>query len=155
VIMNKVRIYLDTSVFFVFFDDEFKEISQALFNEIREEQFSLVTSALVQEEINYAPQRVRDFFESQLPLAEIVEVNIEVIKLREGYLKAGILNKKYSNDALHVALASTANCKIITSWNFKHIVHFKKIPLYNAVNILHGYNQIAIHSPLEVIKYEE
>ncbi len=155
ILMNKNRIYLDTSVFGGVFDDEFKKISQTLFHQIREGQFSLVTSAIVQEEINYAPAKVRDFFERQLPLAEIVDVNIEVIKLREGYLKAGILNKKYSNDALHVALASIANCKIITSWNFKHIVHFKKIPLYNAVNILHGYNQIAIHSPLEVIKYEE
>src|SRR3989304_5908939 len=62
---------------------------------------------------------------------------------------------KYSNDALHVALATVTNCKIIVSWNFKHIVHFKKIPLYNAVNILQGYEQIAIYSPLEVIRYEE
>jgi hypothetical protein len=31
---------------------------------------------------------------------------------------------------------------------------YEKIPLYNAVNVLRGYNQIAIYSPLEVIKYE-
>jgi len=41
------------------------------------------------------------------------------------------------------------------SWNFKHIVNFRKIPLFNAVNVLKGYRQIAIHSPLEVINYEE
>lgn len=39
--------------------------------------------------------------------------------------------------------------------NFKHIVHFDKIPLYNAVNVLKGYDQISIYSPLEVIRYEE
>jgi len=77
------------------------------------------------------------------------------LKLRVAYLKADIVTNKYSNDALHVALATVTNCKIIVSWNFKHIVHFKKIPLYNAVNILQGYEQIAIYSPLEVIRYEE
>ena len=90
-----------------------------------------------------------------MPIAEIIDVNLQALSLREAYLKAEILTPKYSNDALHVALATAANCKIIVSWNFKHIVHFKKIPLYNAVNILQGYNQIAIYSPLEVIKYEE
>jgi hypothetical protein len=28
---------------------------------------------------------------------------------------------------------------MIISWNFKHIVHFQKIPKYNAVNALNGY----------------
>ena len=37
--------------------------------------------------------------------------------------------------------------------NFKHIVHYNKIPLYNAVNTLKGYKEILIHSPLEVIEY--
>ncbi|MFP3869852.1 MAG: hypothetical protein ACLFVT_03085 [Syntrophobacteria bacterium] len=27
--------------------------------------------------------------------------------------------------------------------------------LYNAVNTLHGYSTIAIHSPMEVVSYEE
>ena len=50
--------------------------------------------------------------------------------------------------------ATVNNCPIIVSWNFKHIVHYEKISLYNTVNILEGYQQIAIYSPLEVIKYE-
>jgi len=40
------------------------------------------------------------------------------------------------------------------SWNFRHIVHFEKIPLYNAVNVLNGWGHIGIYSPLEVIEYE-
>jgi len=39
-------------------------------------------------------------------------------------------------DALHVALASVAGCTMIVSWNFKHIVHFPKIPLYRAINVI-------------------
>ena len=48
-----------------------------------------------------------------------------------------------------------AGCALIVSWNFQHIVHFQKIPLYNAMNTLRGYQQIAIFSPREVIQYED
>jgi len=34
-------------------------------------------------------------------------------------------------------------------------VNFQKIPMYNAVNTLHGCKEIAIYSPLEVVEYEE
>ena len=82
------------------------------------------------------------------------EISNEVLDLRDAYLSAKIVTKKYSNDALHVALATVSKCSVIVSWNFKHIVHFDKIPLYNAINVLEGYHQIAIYSPLEVIRYE-
>ena len=57
-------------------------------------------------------------------------------------------------DALHGAVATLARCELILSWNFRDIVHFDKIRKYNAVNMLKGYDQIAIHSPLEVIQYD-
>jgi hypothetical protein len=41
------------------------------------------------------------------------------------------------------------------SWNFRHIVHFEKSRLYNAINRLRGYAEIEIRSPLEVIDYEK
>ncbi len=65
------------------------------------------------------------------------------------------MTPKSSDDALHVALATVSGCSLIVSWNFKHIVHFEKIPLYNAINAVNGFANIAIFSPLEVIKYED
>ena len=61
-----------------------------------------------------------------IEIAEIVDVSKEALQLRDAYLKAGIVTLKYSDDALHVALASVSNCSLIVSWNFKHIVHFEK-----------------------------
>ncbi len=149
------RVYVDTSVFGGVFDNEFQRASQDFFDQIKDDQFALVTSAVVQEEIAPAPQEVKDLFGTMLPYAEIIDITEEALKLRQAYLDAKIVSAKYSNDALHVALATVSDCTIIVSWNFKHIVHYQKIPLYNAVNILHGYNQIAIYSPLEVMKYED
>jgi len=56
---------------------------------------------------------------------------------------------------MHVALATVSNADLIVSWNFKHIVNFQKIPLYNAVNTLNRFGKIAIYSPLEVIENED
>jgi len=148
------RIYVDTSVFGGVFDSEFEKPSQEFFDQVETKIFALVTSAVVREEIEFAPQRVKNFFNRMLPDAEIVNITKEALKLRQAYLNADIVTAKYGNDALHVALATISNCEIIVSWNFRHIVHSEKIPLYNAVNILQGYNQIQIFSPLEVIKYE-
>lgn len=44
---------------------------------------------------------------------------------------------------------------MIVSWNFRHIVHYQKVPLYNAVNTLHHRPSLEIRSPLEVIEDED
>lgn len=151
---RKKRIYVDTSVFGGVLDDEFDVASQRFFKQVKQKEFILVTSAVVQEELKQAPEEVRSFFQEMLPYSEITKITQESLDLRNAYLNAKIVSSKYSNDALHVALATTADCHIILSWNFKHIVHFDKIPLYNAINILNGYSNISIFSPLEVIKYD-
>lgn len=153
--MNIISIYADTSVFGGKFDEEFKEASATFFEQVKKEQFLLITSAIVQEEISSAPQEVVDFFNEMLGYAKVVDISENAVELRDAYLQAGIVSPRYSDDALHVALATVSACNIIVSWNFKHIVHFQKIPLYNAINTIRGYSPIAIYSPLEVIRYEE
>ena len=149
-----MRVYVDTSIIGGKFDSEFKNASEVFFKQVSENKFHLIISTLVQEELVAAPANVKQFFDELKPDSTIIEVSEAALRLREAYLKANILSRKNSNDALHVALATVNNCPIIVSWNFKHIVHYEKISLYNTVNILEGYQQLAIYSPLEVIKYE-
>jgi predicted nucleic acid-binding protein len=150
-----IRIYADTSVFGGVFDTEFEEPSKAFFSAVKQSRFTLVSSELVRQEIQAGPKRVKDFFSDILPIVEIAEITDEALKLQHAYTDAGILSEKYSTDALHVALATVSQASLIVSWNFKHIVNFQKIPMYNAINTLHGYREIAIYSPLEVIEYED
>lgn len=152
--MKSVRVYIDTSIIGGKFDTEFQKASEKFFEQVKENKFHLIISALVQEEIVAAPEKVKKFLEELKSDATVIEVSEAAIKLREAYLKSNIVTKKSSNDALHVALATVNNCPMIISWNFKHIVHYEKITLYYSVNILEGYQQIAIYSPLEVISYE-
>ena len=149
-----MKVYADTSVFGGIFDSEFSEASRQLFNEIDSGRFILVTSAVVAAEIEPAPEKIREFFAKYAEHGTIAEVSNEALELQSKYIDSGVVTKKSLNDALHVAIATVSSCDLIVSWNFKHIVHFDKIPKYNAVNVLNDYQHIGIYSPLEVIEYD-
>ena len=150
-----IRVYADTSVYGGVFDAGIDKSSQEFFEEVKRGRFLLVSSDPVVAELRDAPERVRNVHEGLLPFAEIVPVSLEAIRLQNAYLTAGIVGAKWSTDALHVALATVSRCRIIVSWNFKHIVHFDKIPLYNGVNLINGYDTLSINTPAEVITYED
>jgi len=150
-----VRVYADTSVYGGVFDEEFSEASKAFFNLVRSGAFTLCVSEVVHQELAVAPYQVNELFQELLPGAELLDIEPEALELQRAYIVEGILTERWYDDALHVSLATVAECSVIVSWNFKHIVNFRKIPLFNAVNALKGYRQIAIHSPQEVIYYEE
>jgi hypothetical protein len=137
------------------FDEEFAEASKLFFEQVAGGRFSLVTSVLVADEIHNASVGVRDLFDRMLGLAELIDPTAAATDLQEAYLREGVVGQASATDALHVALATVGGCSMIVSWNFRHIVHFEKIPLYNAVNALRGFPSIAIFSPREVLKYEE
>ena len=149
------RVYADTSVFGGMFDEEFETASKAFFDTIKKGSFKLITSELVREELQAGPQKVIDIFEEFLVIAEIAEITDSVLQLQQSYVQADIVSEKFATDAMHVALATISEADLIVSWNFKHIVNFQKIPLYNAVNTLNGFGKIAIYSPLEVTENED
>ena len=151
-------VYCDTSVIGGIADSEFSIHSRQFFKNVRAGLFSLVISPVVDDEINtgVTPQTVITEYENLLEFCEIAKVTEEALELQNAYLREKILSPQWEDDALHVALATVHNCDIIVSWNFKHIVNFQKIPLYNAVNRLLGYNEIQIYSPLELVEpYEK
>lgn len=149
------RTYVDASVFGGAFDDEFSEDSRQFFEQAEAGRFKVLTSALVADEIAEAPPEVRDLFERHLSGAELVRTDEATLKLQAAYLSAGILSANWADDALHVALATVARGDLIVSWNFRHIVHVDKSPRYNEVNLRLGYRHLAIHTPSEVISYED
>ena len=153
-----IRVYADTSVYGGVFDPGIDAPSGEFFAQVKTGRFQLVVSPVVVDELQEAPERVRQVYEEHLPWAEFIDVSVEAVRLRDGYLQAGVVTPKWATDALHVALhvalASAQHCRCIASWNFKHIVHFDKIPLYNGVNLINGFDSISINTPAEVIAYE-
>ena len=82
---------------------------------------------------------------------EIVALDEEAIKLASAYVEAGVLSKKFEDDAIHIALATINRVDTLVSWNFKHMVRFFRIRQYNSVNLRLGYSTIDIRSPKEVL----
>lgn len=152
---KRIKIYADTSVFGGVFDQEFSAPSIHFFNEVDAGRFILVTSAIVEAEIEPAPEKIRMFFSKYAEKAEIAIPDQAAWNLQTSYVSSGVVTEKSLDDALHVAIATVSECNLIVSWNFRHIVHFDKIPKYNAVNVLNGYKNIGIYSPLEVIHYAD
>jgi predicted nucleic acid-binding protein len=60
---RSLSVYADTSVFGGVFDDEFREASRAFIDAVKAGKFALVTSELVRQELEAAPQNVRGLFE--------------------------------------------------------------------------------------------
>lgn len=124
---HPIRVYADTSIFGGVFDEEFEKPSRTFFSQVNSGKFKLVTSVVVRLEIEAAPENVRRFFRKMAAIAEVSGITEEAIRLQREYIRVGILPAKWSDDALHVALATVSGCGLIVSWNFKHIVNFRKI----------------------------
>ena len=153
--MRTPSVYVDTSVFGGVFDEEFEASSKSFFDLVRDGRFSLLISDVTRQEIGFAPAHVQSHFEQLLAFVELIAVDERVLALRDAYLAAQIVSPQWADDATHVAAATVAGADLIVSWNFRHIVHFDKVRLYNAVSVFQGYRPVDIRSPLEVIDYED
>jgi len=152
--MKIQRIYIDTSVIGGCFDDEFAEWSNGLIADFRMGIFRPLISEVVAAEIEEAPESVQSIYAELASLdAEVLTVDENALALADEYRERGILTPNFYDDGLHIALATVAEADLLVSWNFKHIVRFDKIRLFNAVNIEYGYKSLQIFSPREVTTY--
>jgi hypothetical protein len=116
--------------------------------------FIPVLSQVVADEVYPAPRKVLEMYQKLLTYEhEFVEVTDDALQLTEAYTSHAILPENYFNDLLHIALATIAEVDILVSWNFKHIVRYDKIKLFNAVHFELNYKQLQIFSPREVTIY--
>ena len=145
------RIYVDTSIIGGCADAEFAEDSLRLLELARNGSLVLLISDVVVQELAEAPVTVRRTFEElSESMVEVVPLSESVLQLRDAYLAAGVVGRRWTDDATHVAAAAVARADAIVSWNFKHIVRLDKIKAYNEVNRTMGFGSLTILSPKEV-----
>ena len=155
--MKRNSIYLDTSVLNFFFEErdiEKANSTKELFREIRQDKFIAFISELVLREIGDAPLSKKKLLLSLIKTypIKILEVTPEFLILMERYMERKIFPLKYRDDALHIAIASIYDMDIVISWNMEHMVKLRTRREVRAVNILEGYKEIEICTPLEVIE---
>lgn len=153
--MKKLRVYVDTSVLGGCFDKEFAEWSNRLMEDFRRGRFIALLSAVTAAEVEQAPLAVRQMHDQLIAIgSQVLTISKESLKLLHNYQKRKILGRRFRNDMLHIAVATIAEADILVSWNFRHIVRFDKIRLFNSVNIELGYRELWIYSPREVASHE-
>lgn len=154
--MKLMRVYVDTSVIGGCCDTEFAQWSNGLFKDFEAGVFTPVVSDVVSAEIADAPDEVVQKYSQLLLLnPQFVQATQESQELAATYVSRNIVGPKYSNDALHIALATVAHVDVLVGWNFKHIVRLDAIRLFNAVNQELGYGQLQIYSPREVTHHDD
>jgi hypothetical protein len=148
-----LSVYIENSVVGGYFDDEFKDYTQKLFEEFKKGIYKPVISSHVIAELeNGAPEKVKENLQ-KLDYEEYT-ITDEMLELAQKYMNQNIVSENYYGDALHIAVATVIGVDVLVSWNFKHIVNLNKIKLFNSVNIREGYNILEIRTPQEVIENE-
>ncbi|MGA1819469.1 MAG: PIN domain protein [Thermoplasmatota archaeon] len=148
----KYRTYVDTSVIGGCFDKEFSEPSLRLFEEFKKGKKIAVISDLTIKELEEAPPKIKNSYkEIADKWIEFVTLSDDAIGLAGEYMAEGVLGKGSLADAQHIAIGTINRVDLLVSWNFKHVVNYKRIRYYNAINLKMGYQMIEIRTPMEVL----
>ena len=157
--MRKQKIYLETTLFNHYFDDD-RGIAHAstvaLFKEIAACKYEAFTSSMVIEELYRAETEKYEKMFSLISKYNIAVINVseEAEKLADVYVFEQIIPQKYRADGVHIAVATVNDLDIIISMNFQHIVKRKTKIGIGSINALNGYRNIDISSPMEVVENE-
>ena len=153
------KIYLETTMFNYYLDVERDAHIDTvkLFEEIKNGKYKAFTSPYTIGELEKAPE---EKYYKMLKLIEeygivILEASDEAAKLGSLYQERGIVPKRSTVDAQHIAVATINDMDMILSLNFEHIVRKKTLEMTSYINTELGYRPIKIHSPMEVVDRED
>ena len=158
--MRVQKTYLETTVFNFYFADDAPDKradTLLLFKEIEQGKYEPYTSDHVVEELLEAPEPKQSKMLDLIRRYNVIVLHesSEAKRLANLYIAEGIIPKKYSTDALHIATTTANQLDFIISYNFRHIVKMKTITMTEVVNLRERYHRIGIYSPTEVIEYED
>lgn len=149
--MNRIKIYLDTSVISALFDDrtpERKAMTIAAWDKLVANDVYI--SDVVLDEVKMSSQPLRERMLKCSQGFSLLPVNNSAIELAQRYVLQGIFPESYFDDALHVAIASVHGIGYVLSWNFKHLVKVKTRRMVALANTLAEYGPVEIVAPPEL-----
>ena len=125
--MHIRTVYIDSSVIGGYFDTEWEAATGELWRQWRNGAWRFVTSTVTAAEMLGAPEHVGQLFEETFPAAGLWKCGEEAELLAEHYLAAGVVSRKYSDDARHVAACVAGGCLVLVSWNFRHLANVTRV----------------------------
>ena len=160
IIMRVPKIYLETTMFNYYFDEErdAHDDTLRLFKDIQAGKYEAYTSVYVADEL----EDTKDSAKRLNMLNLIKEYDITVLAatdeaqyIADIYIKDGVVPATKGYDALHIAVSTISNLDYIFSFNFQHINRIKTKSMTSVINLREGYKPIIIATPSEVIEYGE
>ncbi len=147
-----LKLYLDTSIYGGYYDDEFSLWTRSLINQVYAGEHIALASSVILDELQEAPDRIKEVF-AEIPddYYHQYDITTEMISLAADYIRQGVVGQTSYRDCLHIAAATIVEADYLVSWNFKHIVNVIRIRGYNDVNVNNGYRTLEIRSPREII----
>ena len=136
--IEKLRLYLETTVFNYYFDvdrDGHEDVLR-LFENIGAGQYEGYTSEYVIQELNKAPEPKCSGMLSLVEKYRLAALDStpEIARLGKLYRARGIIPASQHLDSLHVAAASVYELDCVISYNFRHINRNKTRILVAGVN---------------------
>lgn len=152
-----MKLYIETSVPNMLFHDdapELRRMTEEFFEWARVCSDEFYTSAVTEDEVGRAPAALRGKLLAALRALQpqLLRINAEARGLAQMYLREAILPPRFSDDALHVAVAVCHRMDVVVSWNMKHLANMRRVEQINQVNLRCGLPSIRIHTPAEVIE---
>ena len=156
--MRKLKIYLETTLFNYYFDEDREAHADTvrLFEEIAAGKYEAFTSGAVITELADAPV---EKYAAMVALIEkyamtVLPVTAEVEKLADIYVAEGIIPQKYRTDGVHIAVSAVNDLDMVVSLNFRHIVKHRTILATEKINVLNGWRSVHIREPMQVVDHE-
>lgn len=156
-----MKVYLDTSIPSFILKDEIpdkKQVTQELLAEIKLGKITAYVSAVVIRELKATKneQKRKKLLKTldSFPY-HLIEIDERMERLAGEYVAAGIIPKKYQDDALHIAAAVVIGIPVIVSWNLRHMVNVFVKRKINSINIAEGYPQVDLITPWEIVPPDE
>jgi len=151
--MKKETLYLDTSIPSAYYDKRVRERMEAtikFWKEVLPNYETYISEITVRELEDTKEESLRWKLKNLVKDFKVLNEKKAIKNLAMIYIKKEIFSEKYIDDALHVAMASYYGISYLVSWNYEHLVKVKTRRLVNLINILEGFKEIEIVSPLEL-----
>jgi hypothetical protein len=112
--------------------------------------YTVFISELVLNEIKGASVPLQERMLEKVSTFTVLPITDNAQALANRYVENDIFPEKYSDDALHTAIASSNQIGILLSWNFTHLVKIKTRRMVALINTMHNYNPVEIITPPEL-----
>jgi len=160
-VKHRPLLYLETSIFVSYYDDEprnalRREAVRTLFEQVELGVLNATTSPLTSGELAATAEPARTKLLALLKgVTALRPDEAEVKRLAEAYVKAGVVPQTEAPGARHAACATVGRADVIVSLNLKHLANEWAERRLNAVNLWEGYPLLSIRTPETVLHYED